>query len=93
VIEESVAAAAAAATAAGSAPTTPSRNAVGSRAPASPDLDAAALARELADVKKRFLAVAKRKQAEHARRVRIFSALHLACRLTLSLKRVRSSLS
>jgi len=32
--------------------------------------DAATLARELADVKKRFLAVAKKKQAEYAKRVR-----------------------
>ena len=39
--------------------------------PAAPAVagDAAALARELADVKKRFVAVAKRKQQEYTKRV------------------------
>ena len=41
----------------------------------SPELggDGAALVKELADVKKRFLAVAKKKQADFAKRVRLMS--------------------
>lgn len=41
-----------------------------SKAPEAED-DRAALAKELADVKKRFLAVAKKKQADFAKRVRL----------------------
>jgi hypothetical protein len=63
VIEESAARVAGAAP---SQPGTPGKAAKSPRAGA----DAAALAHELADVKKRFLAVAKKKQAEYAKKVR-----------------------
>ena len=43
-----------------------------SKAPEAAD-DRAALVKELADVKKRFLAVAKKKQADFAKRVRLLS--------------------
>lgn len=54
-----------------SEPGTPSKLAKSPRAGAAAGGGvAAALARELADVKKRFLAVAKKKQAEYAKKVR-----------------------
>ena len=65
VIEESAARAAGAP----SQPGTPGKAAKSPRAGA----DAAMLAAELADVKKRFLAVAKKKQAEYAKKVRTVS--------------------
>ncbi len=68
VIEESAARAAGAP----SQPGTPGKAAKSPRAGA----DAATLAAELADVKKRFLAVAKKKQAEYAKKVR---AVSLGC--------------
>ena len=53
-----------------SEPGTPSKSAKSPQAGgAAGSGDAAALARELADVKKRFLAVAKKKQAEYAKKV------------------------
>lgn len=71
VIEESVAAAAAA------APGTPGK--ASRSAAAGGASDAEGLARELADVKKRFLAVAKKKQADYAKRIKeVEDALHLA---------------